>query len=87
MKQDQSFRVGMKLEVIDPLKLSHICIGTVMRVLDEGYLMIGVDGCLADQNSWFCYHSNSSSLLPVGFCEYHHIDLIPPKGNVKFIFV
>lgn len=35
------FAVGMKLEAIDPLNLSTICVATVMSVLKDNYLMIG----------------------------------------------
>ncbi|XP_041462898.1 uncharacterized protein LOC121413942 [Lytechinus variegatus] len=80
-REETQFRIGMKLEVVDPLRLGTVCVATVMQVLREGYLMIGVDGCLEDTNSWFCCHSTSPALLPVGFCEYHNIDLQPPRGS------
>lgn len=35
------FTVGMKLEAIDPLNLATICVATVMKVLKDGFLMIG----------------------------------------------
>lgn len=38
-----SFREGMKLEAIDPLNLSSICVATVMAVLKYGYMMIRID--------------------------------------------
>lgn len=34
------FEVGMKLEAIDPLKLSSICVATVAKTLKNGYIMI-----------------------------------------------
>ena len=71
----------MKLEAIDPLKLGSICVATVVQTLGDGYLMIAIDGCLHDVASWFCYHATSTSLLPIGFCEYHQIELIPPRGR------
>lgn len=37
------FCVGMKLEAIDPLNLSSICVATVMEVLHCGYIMIRID--------------------------------------------
>ncbi|XP_033631562.1 uncharacterized protein LOC117293372 [Asterias rubens] len=77
---EQNFCVGMKLEAIDPLKLGSICVATVVQTLGDGYLMIAIDGCLHDVASWFCYHATSTSLLPIGFCEYHQIELIPPRG-------
>lgn len=37
------FRKGMKLEAVDPLNLSSICVATVMDVLKFGYMMIRID--------------------------------------------
>lgn len=37
------FKEGMKLEAIDPLNLSSICVATVMEVLKFGYIMIRID--------------------------------------------
>ncbi|XP_038055198.1 nascent polypeptide-associated complex subunit alpha, muscle-specific form-like isoform X2 [Patiria miniata] len=78
--EEQNFCVGMKLEAIDPLKLGSVSVATVVQTLGDGYLMIAIDGCLHDVASWFCYHATSSSLLPIGFCEYHQIELVPPRG-------
>ncbi|XP_071454837.1 MBT domain-containing protein 1-like isoform X2 [Hetaerina americana] len=76
------FVEGMKLEAIDPLNLSAICAATVMKVLQEGYIMIRIDSYDADANGsdWFCYHSTSPCIFPVGFCERNSIALTPPKG-------
>ncbi|XP_064636083.1 MBT domain-containing protein 1-like isoform X2 [Lineus longissimus] len=75
------FEVGMKLEAIDPLNLSSICVATVMKVLRNNYLMIGIDGSMAANGSdWFCYHASSPCIFPVGFCEINNIELSPPKG-------
>ncbi|XP_008287588.1 MBT domain-containing protein 1 isoform X1 [Stegastes partitus] len=87
---DQSgdwFRDGMKLEAIDPLNLSAICVATVRKVLADGYLMIGIDGSEAvDGSDWFCYHGTSPSIFPVGFCEINSIELTPPRGYTKLPF-
>uniref|UniRef100_A0A3Q2WZT5 Mbt domain containing 1 n=1 Tax=Haplochromis burtoni TaxID=8153 RepID=A0A3Q2WZT5_HAPBU len=87
---DQSgdwFKDGMKLEAIDPLNLSAICVATVRKVLADGYLMIGVDGSEAvDGSDWFCYHGTSPSIFPVGFCEINNIELTPPRGYTKLPF-
>lgn len=40
--QDSGFCIGMKLEAIDPLNLSSICVATVMDVLNCGYIMIRI---------------------------------------------
>ncbi|KAL1139424.1 hypothetical protein AAG570_006408 [Ranatra chinensis] len=78
------FQRGMKLEAVDPLNLSSICVATVMKVLNEGYLMIRIDSYDEDLSSpgsdWFCYHSSSACIMPPGFCELHNIRLTPPKG-------
>lgn len=37
------FRKGMKLEAVDPLNLSSICVATVVEVLKFGYMMIRID--------------------------------------------
>ncbi|XP_010765769.1 MBT domain-containing protein 1-like, partial [Notothenia coriiceps] len=80
---DQSgfwFEDTMKLEAIDPLNLSAICVATVRKVLADGYLMIGIDGSeAADGSDWFCYHSMSPSIFPAGFCEINNIELTPPR--------
>lgn len=54
-----------------------------LQVLADGYLMIGIDGSEAvDGSDWFCYHSTSPSIFPVGFCEINSIELTPPRGTV-----
>lgn len=87
---DQSgewFKEGMKLEAIDPLNLSTICVATIRKVLADGYLMIGIDGSeAADGSDWFCYHATSPSIFPVGFCEINMIELTPPRGYTKLPF-
>lgn len=72
----------MKLEAIDPLNLSTICVATIRKVLADGFLMIGIDGSeAADGSDWFCYHATSPSIFPVGFCEINMIELTPPRGT------
>lgn len=76
------FVEGMKVEAIDPLNLSSICVATVMKVLNEGYLMIRIETYDADINcsDWFCYHQTSACIFAPGFCEANNITLTPPKG-------
>ncbi|XP_068193631.1 MBT domain-containing protein 1-like isoform X2 [Antennarius striatus] len=81
------FEDGMKLEAIDPLNLSAICVATVRKVLADGYLMIGIDGSeAADGSDWFCYHSTSPSIFPSGFCDINNIELTPPRGYTNLPF-
>lgn len=76
------FCEGMKLEAIDPLNLSSICVATVMDVLRFGYIMIRIDSYDADATGadWFCYHISSPCIFPAGFCASNSIPLTPPKG-------
>lgn len=77
-----TFREGMKIEAIDPLNLSAICAATVMQVLKEDYIMIRIDSYDEDASGadWFCYHSCSPCIFPIGFCSQHGLPLTPPKG-------
>jgi len=60
---------------------------TFSQVLADGYLMIGIDGSeAADGSDWFCYHSTSPSIFPVGFCEINNIELTPPRGVFPLSF-
>uniref|UniRef100_UPI00358F2D22 MBT domain-containing protein 1-like n=1 Tax=Myxine glutinosa TaxID=7769 RepID=UPI00358F2D22 len=81
---DEQFKEGMKLEAIDPLNLSTICVATVRKVLKDNFLMIGIDGMeAADGADWFCYNASSPSIFPVGYCELNQIELTPPRGYSK----
>jgi hypothetical protein len=73
----------MKLEAIDPLNLSAICVATVMKVLREDYVMIRIDSYDEDASGsdWFCYHASSPCIFPAGFCDVNSIPLTPPKGH------
>uniref|UniRef100_A0A182K7K0 FCS-type domain-containing protein n=1 Tax=Anopheles christyi TaxID=43041 RepID=A0A182K7K0_9DIPT len=76
------FEENMKLEAVDPLNLSSICVATVMTVLKFGYIMVRIDSYDPDVNGadWFCYHEKSPCIFPVGFCAKNSIALTPPKG-------
>ncbi|CAH1962185.1 unnamed protein product [Acanthoscelides obtectus] len=79
---NSGFCIGMKLEAVDPLNLSSICVATVMDVLNFGYIMIRIDTYDMDVTGadWFCYHVKSPCIFAMGFCERHNIPLTPPKG-------
>lgn len=87
-KTNRNFCVGMKLEAIDPLNLSSICVATIMKVLNYGYIMIRIDTYDADATGadWFCYHVKSPCIFPAGFCEKNNISLTPPKGYDESTF-
>jgi hypothetical protein len=78
----KNFKESMKLEAIDPLNLSAICVATVGKVLKNNYLMIRIDGCTAEDGSdMFCYSRTSSSIFPAGFCQMNSIPLHAPYGK------
>lgn len=78
------FTQGMKLEAIDPLRLSTICVATVTKVLRCDYLMIGIDGVSSEDGSdWFCYHATSPCIFPPGFCKENNIQLYTPSSYKK----
>ena len=80
----QRFEANMKLEAIDPLNLSSICVATVIKVLRCNYLMIGIDGSTCPTGSdWFCYHATSPCIFPAGFCKKNNIQLTPPPGSAS----
>jgi mbt repeat len=81
------FEPGMKLEAVDPLNLSTICVASIHEVLRNGYLMIGIDTYHttpqkppAKRDDLFCYHMSSPYIFPAGFCQQHFLRLNVPKG-------
>ena len=79
---------GMKLEAVDPLNLSTICVASVCKVLKEDFLMIRIDGLdglkIAAGSDMFCYHRLSPSIFPAGFCMKNTIELQQPYCKNSF---
>lgn len=81
----ERFEANMKLEAIDPLNLSSICVATVIKVLRSNYLMIGIDGYMCPTGSdWFCYHATSPYIFPTGFCKANNLELTNPTNDKDF---
>lgn len=81
----ERFEADMKLEAIDPLNLSSICVASVIKVLRANYLMIGIDGSMCPTGSdWFCFHATSPYILPAGFCKANNIQLSTPSNVANF---
>lgn len=79
------FEANMKLEAIDPLNLSSICVATVIKVLRANYLMIGIDGSMCPTGSdWFCYHATSPYIFPTGYCKANNLVLSTPNNDKNF---
>lgn len=72
-----NFRVGMKLEGIDPMHQSKFCVLSVVEVI--GYrIRLHFDGYSECFDFW--QDIDSAFIFPVGFCEKMGKTLQPPKG-------
>ncbi|KAL1420716.1 hypothetical protein MTO96_004454 [Rhipicephalus appendiculatus] len=71
------FRVGMKLEAVDPAHPSMFCVVTVAQVV--GYrLRLHLDGYADVYDFWV--NADCPDMYPAGWCERTHRKLHPPKG-------
>uniref|UniRef100_A0A665TXG1 SAM domain-containing protein n=1 Tax=Echeneis naucrates TaxID=173247 RepID=A0A665TXG1_ECHNA len=71
------FKVGMKLEGVDPLHPSMFCVLTVAEVI--GYrLRLHIDGYSECYDFWV--NADSADIRPPGWCRDHKLKLDPPKG-------
>ncbi|GAB6022036.1 Lethal(3)malignant brain tumor-like protein 1 [Chamberlinius hualienensis] len=71
------FRVGMKLEAVDPRHQSLICCVTVAEVC--GFrLRLHLDGYPECYDFWV--NGDSQDIMPAGWCEKYGHKLQPPKG-------
>ncbi|KAJ8010615.1 hypothetical protein DPEC_G00076910 [Dallia pectoralis] len=71
------FKVGMRLEGIDPLHPSTFCVLSVSEVI--GYrLRLHIDGYSECYDFWV--NADSPDIRPVGWCESTRHKLHPPKG-------
>ncbi len=76
------FKVGMKLEAVDPLNRNKICPASVVKVLKNDYIMVQIDRKPdedEEDKDWdaFCCHVTSACIAPPGFCEANGIALEP----------
>ena len=70
----------MKLEAIDPLNPSCICVTSIVEVVGSR-LRLHFDGYSDSYDFW--ENSNSENLFPVGWCLKNNQALQPPKGFTK----
>ncbi|XP_028158291.1 uncharacterized protein LOC114351322 [Ostrinia furnacalis] len=72
------FRVGMRMEAIDPQHPSMFCVASVAEV--QGYRMrIHFDGYPDAYDFWA--NADSPDVFPPGFCERNARTLRPPPGH------
>ncbi|XP_072235099.1 lethal(3)malignant brain tumor-like protein 4 [Leuresthes tenuis] len=77
------FKVGMKLEGIDPLHPSMFCVLTVAEVIGCR-LRLHIDGYSECYDFWV--NSDSADIKPAGWCKEHNHKLHPPKGHSETEF-
>ncbi|XP_069576320.1 lethal(3)malignant brain tumor-like protein 4, partial [Brachyistius frenatus] len=71
------FKVGLKLEGIDPLHPSMFCVLTVAEVI--GFrLRLHIDGFSECYDFWV--NADSADIRQAGWCKEHNHKLHPPKG-------
>ena len=72
------FKLGMKLEGVDPKHQSLFCVLTVAEIC--GYrIRLHFDGYSECYDFWT--NADSPFLFPVGWCEENNRNLQPPKGK------
>uniref|UniRef100_A0A0A9WFW6 Polycomb protein Scm n=2 Tax=Lygus hesperus TaxID=30085 RepID=A0A0A9WFW6_LYGHE len=71
------FKVGMKLEALDPRNITSTCIATVVGI-SGSRIRLRLDG--SDNKNDFWRLVDSSEIHPIGYCEKHGGMLQPPLG-------
>ncbi|XP_068453322.1 lethal(3)malignant brain tumor-like protein 1 isoform X2 [Clinocottus analis] len=71
-----SFEIGMKLEAVDRMNPSLICVATVTDVVDERFL-VHFDNW-DDTYDYWC-DSSSPYIHPIGWCQERNLPLTPPQ--------
>uniref|UniRef100_A0A3P8RPB4 L3MBTL histone methyl-lysine binding protein 4 n=1 Tax=Amphiprion percula TaxID=161767 RepID=A0A3P8RPB4_AMPPE len=72
------FRLGMKLEGVDPLHPSMFCVLTVAEVIGCR-LRLHIDGYSECYDFWV--NADSADIRPAGWCKEHGNKLHPPRGD------
>uniref|UniRef100_A0A8C8ES26 SAM domain-containing protein n=1 Tax=Oncorhynchus tshawytscha TaxID=74940 RepID=A0A8C8ES26_ONCTS len=70
-------RVGMKLEAVDRMNPSLICVATVTDVVDDRFL-VHFDNW-DDTYDYWC-DTSSPYIHPIGWCQERSLPLTPPQG-------
>ncbi|XP_078110053.1 lethal(3)malignant brain tumor-like protein 1 [Sander vitreus] len=71
-----SFEIGMKLEAVDRMNPSLICVATVTDVVDDRFL-VHFDNW-DDTYDYWC-DSSSPYIHPIGWCQERDLPLTPPQ--------
>ncbi|KAG8244437.1 protein silencing [Homalodisca vitripennis] len=81
---NNEFKIGMKLEALDPRNLTSTCIATVVGVLGPR-LRLRLDG--SDNKNDFWRLVDSNEIHPIGHCEKNGGMLQPPLGIISITHV
>ncbi|XP_035768009.1 lethal(3)malignant brain tumor-like protein 4 [Neolamprologus brichardi] len=77
------FKVGMKLEGIDPMHPSMFCVVTIAEAIGCR-LRLHIDGYSECYDFWV--NADSPNIRPAGWCKEHNHKLHPPKGHSETEF-
>lgn len=80
------FEIGMKLEVVHPLKPSIICPATVTKSLGPYYFAITTDYQEDVSSVTFCCHADSPGIFPAGWSRRHQVELAVPASQLQHFF-
>lgn len=79
--KENPFKIGMKLEGIDPIYPSKFCVLTITDIKGQR-LRLHFNGYSRKYDFWV--NSNSDLIFPVGFCEKTNRKLEPISKNADF---
>ncbi|XP_036068542.1 lethal(3)malignant brain tumor-like protein 1 isoform X2 [Oryzias melastigma] len=75
------FEIGMKLEAVDRMNPSLICVATVTDVVDDRFL-VHFDNW-DDTYDYWC-DASSPYIHPIGWCQERNLPLTPPQGDQHY---
>ena len=78
-----TFRVGEKLEAVNPESRNQICPATVVKVYDSYYFVVQIDSLEKSRGSQMkiCCHSKTPTIFAVHWCQSKGLRLTPPSGT------
>ncbi|GFS85109.1 scm-like with four MBT domains protein 2 [Nephila pilipes] len=87
--EKQVFKLGMKLEAVNPQNCAELCPATVTEIVNEYYFFVTIDEYPVElETKCFICNSNTPFIFPIKWAEEHELELKTPKGyevkNFKF---
>ncbi|XP_006811735.1 scm-like with four MBT domains protein 1 [Saccoglossus kowalevskii] len=79
--REHYFRVGMKLEAINPKAPSQICPATITKIFNSNYFLVEIDDLSADKTPiQFVGYGECGGLFYVEWCKQHNVQIKIPNG-------